>query len=40
MATSSPTARSARSKLVAILSALWFFAVRRFLRANAWGDGA
>jgi low temperature requirement protein LtrA len=24
--------------LVAILSALWFFAVSRFLRADAWGD--
>jgi hypothetical protein len=24
--------------LVAILSALWFFAVSRFLRAGAWGD--
>ena len=24
--------------LVAILSALWFFAVSRFLRADAWGE--
>jgi hypothetical protein len=24
--------------LVAILSAVWFFAVSRFLRADAWGD--
>jgi hypothetical protein len=23
---------------VAILSAVWFFAVSRFLRADAWGD--
>jgi hypothetical protein len=26
------------SVLVAILSVLWFFAVSRFLRANAWGE--
>jgi len=26
--------------LVAILSALWFFAVSRFLRAGAWGEDA
>jgi hypothetical protein len=24
--------------LVAILSAVWFFAVSRFLRADAWGE--
>jgi hypothetical protein len=24
--------------LVAILSAVWFFAVSRFLRADAWGQ--
>jgi hypothetical protein len=24
--------------LVALLSVLWFFAVKRFLRADAWGD--
>ena len=28
------------SLLVAILSALWFFAVSRFLRADAWGEEA
>jgi len=24
--------------LVAVLSAVWFFAVSRFLRADAWGE--
>jgi hypothetical protein len=35
-----PTPWLLAALLVAILSALWFFAVSRFLRADAWGEDA